>query len=92
MLPGSTASEVRRLRFAVDAMQTELAALREVTLATNHAVMALNHDIRSGAPEALPLFLGWADRVRLDVDAAIAAVQVIERQLDLADRVDRNPA
>ncbi len=47
-----------------------------------HSVlMALNHEVHSGSEEALPLFLGHAERLRLDADTAIGAVQVIERQL-----------
>lgn len=43
--------------------------------------MELNHDVRSGAEQSLPLFLGYLERLRLDADTAVAAVDVIERQL-----------
>lgn len=76
----------------VAALSAEVAALREVVLGINHLVaemhpvlMELNHDVRSGSERALPLFLGYAERLRLDADTAIAATQVIERQLALLD-------
>lgn len=56
----------------------ELVALVE---AQRTVLLALNHDVRSGADDALPLFLGYAERLRLDTDTAIGAAQVIERQL-----------
>lgn len=81
----------RRLR-AFAALPSEVAALRQVidemnhiivTLvpATNHTVTQLNHDVHAGAEDALPLFVGFAERLRLDADVAIGATQVIERQL-----------
>ncbi len=81
----------RRVR-AFAALPAEVAALREIidqmnhiisTLvpATNHTVTQLNHDVHAGAEDALPLFVGFAERLRLDADVAIGATQVIERQL-----------
>lgn len=70
--------------------------MREVVLHINHvvvqmneALMELKHDVYSGAERGLPLFLGYADRLRLDADTAVGAVHVIERQLaELAEQVD----
>ena len=74
------------------ALRAELAELRNVVLDINHMVTqlhetvnALNHDVRSGAEQSLPLFLGYSERLRLDADTAIGATQVIERQLALLD-------
>ena len=74
------------------ALAAEVAALREVVLNINHVVTQLhqlvnelNHDVRSGAEQSLPLFLGYSERLRLDADTAIGATQVIERQLALLD-------
>jgi hypothetical protein len=74
------------------ALAAEVAALREVVLNINHLVTELhetvnqlNHDVRSGAEQSLPLFLGYSERLRLDADTAIGATQVIERQLALLD-------
>lgn len=71
-------------------MRAELDEIRRVVLQMNHTVTqlhevveTLNHDVRSGAEPALPLFLGHAERLRLDADTAIGATQVIERQLAL---------
>jgi hypothetical protein len=76
----------------VAALAAEVAALREVVLNINHVVTQLqetvnelNHDVRSGAEQGLPLFLGYAERLRLDADTAIGATEVIERQLALLD-------
>lgn len=74
------------------ALSGELAELRQTVLNINHVVtelqatvMELNHDVRSGADRSLPLFIGYAERLRLDADTAIGATQVIERQLALVE-------
>jgi hypothetical protein len=80
-----------RLR-AFAALPTEVAALRETVDAMNHVIVTLvpaihhtvtqlSHDVHAGSEEALPLFVGYAERLRLDADTAIGAAQVIERQL-----------
>ena len=76
----------------VAALSAEVAAMREVVLNINHVVTQLqdtvnelNHDVRTGAEQSLPLFLGYSERLRLDADTAIGATQVIERQLALLD-------
>ena len=76
----------------VAALSAEVAALREVVLNINHVVTQmettineLNHDVRSGAEQSLPLFVGYFERMRLDADTAIGATQVIERQLAILD-------
>ena len=73
-------------------LRAELAELRDVVLNINHVVTQLhdtvnqlNHEVRSGAEQSLPLFLGYSERLRLDADTAIGATQVIERQLALLD-------
>jgi hypothetical protein len=81
----------RRLR-SFASLPAEVAALREtvdgmnhiiVTLipAIHHTVTQLSHDVHAGSEDALPLFVGYAERLRLDADTAIGAAQVIERQL-----------
>lgn len=80
---------VRRMRGEpVAALTAEVAAMRELVLQMNHHVVMLeqvvnelNHDVRSGAERGLPLFQGYADRLRLDADTSIGAAQLIERQL-----------
>ncbi|TVR21401.1 MAG: hypothetical protein EA389_15145 [Ilumatobacter sp.] len=71
-------------------MRDELTSMRELLLTINHVVVqihevveTLNHDVRAGAEPVLPMFLGHAERLRLDADTAIGATQVIERQLAL---------
>ena len=69
----------------VAALAAEVAALREVVLNINHIVTQMNHEIHAGAEHSLPLFMGYAERLRLDADTAIGATQVIERQLALLE-------
>lgn len=75
--------EINHSLVELHASIAELGALVE---AQRTVLLELNHDVRSGADEALPLFLGYAERLRLDTDTAIGAVQVIERQLAELDR------
>lgn len=76
----------------VKRLADEVAALRALVYEMNHRVTqmadvveALNHDVRSGADEALPLFHGYLERVRNDAETSLSAAQVIERQLALLD-------
>jgi hypothetical protein len=69
----------------IAALSAEVAELREVVHHINHVVTQLNHDVRSGTETAMPLLLGYTERLRLDADTAIGATQVIERQLALLD-------
>lgn len=57
----------------------------ELTEAHHAVLLELNHDVRAGSERALPLFLGYTERLRLDTDTAIGAAQVIERQLALLE-------
>jgi hypothetical protein len=68
------------------ALRAEVSALRHEVETVSRIVQALNHDIRSGSESALPLFQGYAERLRLDADTAIGAVQVIERQIALLEQ------
>ena len=68
----------------VAALRAEIADLRELILSMNHALgvlEGLNHDVRSGSEQSLPLFLGYAERFRTDADSAIGAAVVIQRQV-----------
>jgi len=65
----------------VRALRAEVAEIRNQVQVINDVVQSLNHDIRSGADRSLPLFLGYAERLRLDADTAVGAVQTIERQI-----------
>lgn len=69
-------------------LRSELDEQRSVILGINHSVQqilaiveTLNHDVRSGSDEQLPLFQGYVERLRVDAETAISATQVIERQL-----------
>lgn len=86
---GSFAQVIARLKGSdVAALRAELESQRSVILGINHSVQqilgiveALNHDVRSGSDAQLPLFQGYVERLRVDAETAIAATQVIERQL-----------
>ena len=70
-------------------LEAELAHTRHLVAEMHRVLMELNHEIRSGGDAALPLFLGASQRLRLDADTAIAATEVMERQLaDLDARID----
>ena len=66
----------------VRAMRAEVAEMRNQIQVMNDVLQSLNHDIRSGSERSLPLFMGYAERLRLDADTAVGATQVIERQID----------
>lgn len=84
-------SLMRRLRGDdLMALRAEVADLRHVVLELHRMVSELNHDVRSGSEQGLPLFLGYAERFRTDADTVVGASVVIERQLQrLTEHVDR---
>jgi hypothetical protein len=81
-------TELIDLRKQVDDQRIEIAEIHRILLDINHHVSgtaavvdALNHDVRSGADVAMPLYVGYVERLRVDAETAISATQVIERQL-----------
>ena len=70
-----TGRDVRALRAEVAEMRNQIQVIGDI-------LQSLNHDIRSGSERSLPLFMGYAERLRLDADTAVGAAQVIERQID----------
>jgi hypothetical protein len=74
----------------VRALRAEVADMRNQIQVMGDILQSLNHDIRSGSERSLPLFLGYAERLRLDADTAVGATQVIERQIaQLQQRLDQ---
>ena len=74
----------------VRALRAEVADMRNQIQVMNDILQSLNHDIRSGSERSLPLFMGYAERLRLDADTAVGAAQVIERQIDqIQQRLDQ---
>ncbi|MDA2968165.1 MAG: hypothetical protein O3B91_11675 [Actinomycetota bacterium] len=72
------------------ALRAEVAEMRNQIQVMNDILQSLNHDIRSGSERSLPLFMGYAERLRLDADTAVGATQVIERQIaQLQQRLDQ---
>ena len=70
-------------------MRAEVAEMRNQIQVMSEVLQSLNHDIRSGSERSLPLFMGYAERLRLDADTAVGATQVIERQIaQLQQRLD----
>ena len=77
-----TGRDVRALRAEVADMRNQIQVMSDI-------LQTLNHDIRSGSERSLPLFMGYAERLRLDADTAVSATQVIERQIaQLQQRLD----
>ena len=70
-----TGRDVRALRAEVAEMRNQIQIMSDI-------LQSLNHDIRSGSERSLPLFMWYAERLRLDADTAVGAAQVIERQID----------
>ena len=78
-----TGRDVRALRAEVAEMRNQIQVMGDI-------LQSLNHDIRSGSERSLPLFMGYAERLRLDADAAVGATQVIERQIaQMQQRLDQ---
>ena len=78
-----TGRDVRALRAEVADMRNQIQVMGDI-------LQSLNHDIRSGSERSLPLFMGYAERLRLDADAAVGATQVIERQIaQMQQRLDQ---
>jgi len=81
----------------IAALRAEVAALREIVETTNHQVVenhrilsTLNHDVRAGSEDVLPLFLGYAQRFRTDADTMVGVTELIDRQLAaIEQQVDR---
>jgi hypothetical protein len=80
-----TSSTLETINDSVARLIESVARLIESTELQRGVLLELNHDVRSGADASLPLFLGYAERLRLDTDTAIGAAQVIERQLSVLE-------
>ncbi len=81
-----TGRDVRALRAEVAEMRNQIQVMGDI-------LQSLNHDIRSGSERSLPLFMGYAERLRLDADTAVGAAQVIERQIaQMQQRLDQMPS
>lgn len=74
----------------VQSLQAEVAELR-VALADMAAILQrLDEDVRSGSADTLPLYLGYAERLRVDTETSVSAVAAIEQQIaELKDVVAR---
>jgi hypothetical protein len=81
----------------VKALRDELAVVRELVATINHrmgeierVVTTLNHDVRAGAGDVLPMFLGYAERFRTDADTMVGVTELVDRQLALiTEQVER---
>ncbi|MGI9645734.1 MAG: hypothetical protein ACR2O6_10545 [Ilumatobacteraceae bacterium] len=85
VLAAQQREQLGELNHAAQSMNHAVARSAELTEAHHAVLLELNHDVRAGSERALPLFLGYAERLRLDTDTAIGAAQVIERQLALLE-------
>jgi hypothetical protein len=81
----------------IAALAEQVAALRELVGSVNHRLGAvedvlqtLNHDVRAGSEDVLPMFLGYAQRFRTDADTMVGVTELIDRQLALiTEQVER---
>ena len=72
------------------ALRAEVAEMRNQIQVMSDILQSFNHDIRFGSERSLPLFMGYAERLRLDADTAIGATQVIDRKIaQLQQRLDQ---
>jgi uncharacterized small protein (DUF1192 family) len=95
---GRLARVARRVR-GVDKtlLAQQVADTREMVASINHrlgavedVLQALNHDVRTGSEDVLPMFLGYAQRFRTDADTMVGVTELIERQLALiTEQVER---
>jgi hypothetical protein len=95
---GRLAGVARRVR-GVDKtlLAQQVADTREMVASINHrlgaveeVLQALNHDVRTGAEDVLPMFLGYAQRFRTDADTMVGVTELIDRQLALiTEQVER---
>lgn len=90
-----TGADVRAVRGELAEVRTIVASMHDTLGLLNELIQTLNHDVRSGSEDGLPLFLGYAERFRTDADAMVGAVAVIDRQLqrmtDTVAQVGRGP-
>lgn len=71
-------------------LRATLIELRTSVDHLHHVLSELNHDVRSGSDEVLPLFLGHAERLRTDAETVVSASLLMDRQLRRLDaQVDR---
>lgn len=79
------ADQISQINHSVLSMNHSIERTGALTEAHHAVLLELNHDVRAGSERALPLFLGYAERLRLDTDTAISAAQVIERQIAILE-------
>lgn len=81
-------------------VRREVAEIHHTVMTMNHAVVQLEalfarlyHEVHAGSDEALPLFQGYAERLRSDAETSLSAAEVIGRHLaeleSLVERVER---
>jgi hypothetical protein len=76
----------------VQALQGEVAELRAALAEMTVILQRLDDDVRAGSADTLPLYLGYAERLRVDTATSVSAVKAIEEQIaELKDVVSRLP-
>ncbi len=76
----------------VQALQSEVAELRAALAEMAVILQRLDDDVRDGSADTLPLYLGYAERLRVDTETSVSAVKAIEEQIaELKDVVSRLP-
>ena len=76
----------------VQVLQIEVAQLRAALAEMAVILQRLDDDVRDGSADTLPLYLGYAERLRVDTETSVSAVKAIEEQIaELKDVVSRLP-
>ncbi|MET0663778.1 MAG: hypothetical protein ABWZ42_11660 [Ilumatobacteraceae bacterium] len=82
--------DLAQVRTDITMLREQVTEIRDAVHHLGIVVGQLNHDVRSGSEEGLPLFLGYAERFRTDADTVVGAAVTIDRQLQrLSDEIDR---
>ena len=69
------------ITLATERLTDEVGSLRHDLHTLTHVISELHHLAHEGAPEGLPVLVGFLDRIRVDAETAVAASTLIERQL-----------
>lgn len=76
----------------VQSLQAEISELRAALAEMSAVLQRLDDDVRAGSAETLPLYLGYAERLRVDTETSVSAVKAIEQQIaELKDVIGRLP-
>lgn len=83
-------TDIAELRSEIESVRTTVESVNHRVVVLEELLQNLNHDVRAGSGEVLPMFLGYAERFRTDADTMIGVTELVERQLaQITDQVER---